>query len=231
MGKLKWVLGAVVAVAVLAVGGSFIYAAIDKEEAKPTLSSGDDSSDHSTGTTSAAVASGDITGTWKPTSASKLQYRVEETLLGAHNTATGSTNQITGTMTVAGTTIQTVDLAVDMNSVSSDRQQRDGQFRGRIMQTSTYPTATFKLTQAIDLGSVPAADTPITKSATGQLTLHGVTKTVTFDIKAQRTSKGTIEANGEIPVAFADYGISDPSGGPARTEDHGVLAFTVVFAK
>jgi hypothetical protein len=33
--------------------------------------------------------------------------------------------------------------------------------------------------------------------------------------------------NGSIPVVFADYGISNPSGGPATTEDHGILEFLV----
>jgi polyisoprenoid-binding protein YceI len=229
---LKWVIGAVAALVIVVVGGAFIYAAIDKPQAKPTLSADASSSDdESTATTSAAALSGDIGGTWKPTSASKFQYRVEETLFGARNTATGETNDVTGSMTVSGTSISAAELTVDMTSVSSDRTQRDGQFRGRIMQTATYPTATFKLTQPIDLGSVPAPGTVVTTSATGQLTLHGVTKTVTFTVKAQRTRSGTIEANGEIPIVFADYDISDPSGGPARTEDHGTLVFLAVFAK
>jgi len=228
MGKLKWLIGAIALLAVLVVGGAFVYSAIDKEEAKPTLSAVDTDN---TATTSAAASSGDISGSWEPTSASKFQYRVDETLFGAHNTATGQTNKVTGSMTVSGSTISAVELVVDMTSGSSDRTQRDGQFRGRIMQTSQFPTATFKLTSPIELGSVPAANSVITKKATGQLTLHGVTKTVTFDVKAQRTASGTIEVNGEVPVKFADYNINDPSGGPAQTEDHGVLVFLGVFSK
>ena len=230
---IKIVIAAVVGVVVLAVGGAWIYAAIDRPEKKPTLSSGSERS----GTTAAtsidapSAASGDIAGTWSPTSASVFQYRVGETLFGAKNTATGHTNKVTGSMSINGTTISAVELTVDMTSISSDRTQRDGQFRGRIMETSRFPTSTFKLTSPIDLGSVPAAGTVITKKATGQLTLHGVTKAVTFDVKAQRTPSGTIEANSEIPIVFADYGINDPSGGPAQTDDHGSIVFTVVFSK
>ena len=227
--RLKWVIAAVIGLLVLVVGGAFIYAAVDKPAAKPTLSATVDRND--TASTSPAAAAGDINGTWKPTPASRFQYRVEENLFGARNTATGQTNKVTGSMTVTGTTISAVDLTVDMTSVTSDRSQRDNQFRGRIMETSTYPTATFKLAQPIDLGTVPATGAQVTKKATGQLTLHGVTKTVTFEVRAQRTSTGTIETNGEIPVTFADYNIDDPSGGPARTEDHGVLVFLAVFAK
>ena len=224
MGRLKWIIVGIIGLAVLAVGGAFIYAAVDEPQAKPTLSATDD-------TEPATSETGDITGKWTPTAASKFQYRVQETLFGASNTATGETNQVTGSMTINGTTINAVELVVDMTAVSSDRTQRDGQFRGRIMETSRYPTATFTLTQPIELNEIPAAGTPVTRKATGELTLHGVTKTVTFDVKAQRLASGAIEANGEIPVTFADYNINDPSGGPASTEDHGVLVFLAVFER
>ena len=171
-----------------------------------------------------------IAGTWKPTAASEVGYRVQETLNGVANEAYGRTSKVDGTMTIAGTTIQTVDLTVDMTSVGSDRTQRDGQFRGRIMETSQFPTATFSLTRPLDVTPIPAEGKQLSAKATGKLTLHGVTKTVTFDLNAQRLG-ATIEAVGKIPITFADYDISDPSGGPARTEDHGILEFKVVFGR
>jgi hypothetical protein len=36
---------------------------------------------------------------------------------------------------------------------------------------------------------------------------------------------GTISVSGTIPVTFADYGIDNPSGGPATTSDSGSLEF------
>jgi polyisoprenoid-binding protein YceI len=225
MGRLKWLIVAVVVFAAAVVGGAFIYASVDEAPAELRLS---DSPTETTLTPSAE--DGDITGTWQATSRSVVGYRVKETLFGADNEAYGRTSEVEGTMTINGTTINAVDLTVDMASVSSDRTQRDGQFRGRIMETSTYPTARFKLTQPIELNVIPAAGAEIAEQATGELTLHGVTKTVTFDLKAQRTGS-SIEVNGKIPIEFADYEIDDPSGGPARTEDNGILEFLVVFSK
>jgi polyisoprenoid-binding protein YceI len=77
---------------------------------------------------------------------------------------------------------------------------------------------------------VPASGATVTARATGKLTLHGQTKEVTFDLKARRTGT-TVEVNGTIPVVFADWGIPDPSFGPAQVEDHGELEFLLVFAK
>ncbi len=67
------------------------------------------------------------------------------------------------------------------------------------------------------------------QSATGELTLRGVTNEVTFDLTA-RLENGRIGVLGEIPVVFADYGISNPSIGGITTEDDGLLEFVLVFA-
>ena len=36
---------------------------------------------------------------------------------------------------------------------------------------------------------------------------------------------------GSIPIVFADYNIDNPSGGPAQTEDNGLLEFALNFEK
>src|SRR5205823_5433952 len=127
-----------------------IYTRIDTAPPKLALSN-----DNSTATTAAgatvAPVSGEIGGTWSATPASIVGYRIQETLFGSSNEAYGRTSRVSGSMVINGTTVSTTNLTVDMTSVSSDRSQRDGQFRGRIMQTSTYPTAMFKLTSPIDL--------------------------------------------------------------------------------
>ena len=99
------------------------------------------------------------------------------------------------------------------------------------METSTYPTATFTLTEPIDLGTIPADLEQISVTATGELTLKATTKTVTIDLTARRNGDA-IEVNGTIPIVFADYGISNPSFAPTvSTDDNGVLEFLVVFSK
>jgi polyisoprenoid-binding protein YceI len=112
--------------------------------------------------------------------------------------------------------------------VTSDSGNRDNQFRGRIMDVATHPTATFRLTEPIDFGAVPDAEAPVTATATGDLTLRGSTNSVTFEVQA-RLIRSTIEALGDIPIVFADYGIPNPSGGPARVSDEGTLEFLLVF--
>jgi len=67
--------------------------------------------------------------------------------------------------------------------------------------------------------------------ATGDLTLHGHTRPVTFSLQAERTSAG-IEVSGSIPVIFADWDIPNPSfAGFVTTQNHGLLEFLIKFSK
>jgi polyisoprenoid-binding protein YceI len=120
-------------------------------------------------------------------------------------------------------------FTVDLTSVQSDESRRDQQFQGRIMDTATYPTATFELGAPVQLGSVPADGVSVTAKASGNLTLHGTTRPVSFDVTAQR-SGGTIRASGQIPVTFADHGIPNPSFGPVTTQDHGQVEFLLALS-
>ncbi len=167
-------------------------------------------------------------GNWTATQESQFGYRVEEVLAGVNTTAVGRSNQLTGSMTVDGTTVPAVDMEVQVATITSDESKRDENFRGSVMNTSEFPTATFHLTTPIELGSIPAEGQQITATATGDLTLHGVTNPVTFDVTAQ-ASGGKIGVLGSIPILFTDYGIQNPSYGPVKTHDDGLLEFVLVF--
>ena len=137
---------------------------------------------------------------------------------------------MTGSISINGKTVTAASFTVDMTTVTSDQQRRDNQFNGRIMDTSSYPTATFKLSQPIVLSSIPSTGVQGSTKATGVLTMHGTSKTVTFTLAGQRTASG-IQVTGQIPITFADWNIPNPSFGPVTTEDHGILEFLLVFRR
>ncbi len=157
-------------------------------------------------------------------------YRVTEVLFGQHTQGVGRTTKVTGSLNLAGSAITAAQFTVDMTTLKSDEDNRDRKFQGEIMQTSTYPTATFTITKPIELGSVPADGTQITASATGDLTLHGVTKSVTLEVKAQRNGN-IVDVLGSTNVKFADYKIDNPSNGAVTTQDNGTIEFLLTFTK
>ncbi len=239
--NVKIALASVVGVIVLAVGGFLVWFYVIKEDAPTAF---DESSldsvlgatttvapgDPVTTTAGVSTSSGDVSGTWTVAPDSQVGYRVKETLAGVDTEGAGRTSSITGTMTIDGTTVTATDLNVDMTTFTSDDSRRDSQFNGRIMQVSQFPTAKFKLTTPVDIGTIPTDGSSVQVQATGDLTIHGVTKPVTFDLTAKETN-GRIGVVGSTVITFADYGIENPSNGFATTGDTGTLELQLVFDK
>ena len=225
----RWLgIGAAV-VAVLAIAGPYTYIHFFEGEApRPFAVAASPSTTRPTGWTGSD--SGSVSGTWKLTGGSQAGYRVNEVLFGQNSGAVGRTSRVTGQMAIQGTSVTSATFSVDLTTVRSDRSQRDAQFQQRIMQTATYPTATFTLSSPIELPSVPANGANLTVRASGRLALHGTTRTVTVGLTAQR-SGDTIRVSGQIPVIFADWNIPSPSFGPVSTDDHGQIEFLLVFAR
>lgn len=226
---LWWVLGGLIAVVVVGYGAIFIYAKVlnDAPDALDESDLGAALSDSSHG---ASAGASDFDGKWKATRASEFGYRVQEVLAGVNSTAAGRGNDISGFLRIEGTSVIEVDVAVKVNSIKSNEPRRDTHFRDWIMNTDEFPKATFVLTEPIELGALPMGDEPVRTTATGELTLRGVTRTVTFDVTAQATA-GRIGVLGSIPVVFKDYGIRNPSMPGVNTEDHGELEFVLVFGR
>jgi polyisoprenoid-binding protein YceI len=218
---------AVVVVLVAVVVVPFVYIHFIQGDAPAPLSLGSSAPTTSGGAATPSGTAG-APGRWTVSDGSVVGYRVNEILFGQKNVAVGRTDQVMGSLTAKGATISAASFSVDMTTVTSDESRRDEQFDGRIMETSTFPTATFELGRPIDLGAEPSDGKTVKASATGDLTLHGVTRAVTFDVRARRDG-ATVRIVGSIPVTFADYGIANPSFGPVSTEDHGILEFSLVM--
>lgn len=218
---LRWTLAILAVVLVLGVVVPYVYINFIARKAPPSLAAS---------TNAVAPATGTLAGGWVAAQGSEAGYRVQEVLNGQSATAVGRTTAVTGKVTLTSTKVTQAKVTVDLTTVTSDEPRRDGQFQGRIMQTSQYPTATFTLTGPIDLG--PLATTAGSRSvkAEGTLALHGATRKVTVPLTVVR-SGATLTVSGQIPVAFADYGIDNPSFGFVKTQDDGVIEILMHLTK
>ncbi len=189
-----------------------------------TIASPNDTND------SGSTTDNDITGRWTITDGSEVGYRVKEVLGGVDTEGVGRTDDVSGIIDIQGTSITDVTFEVRVATITSDSNRRDSQFAGPIMETSVYPTATFQLTQPIELETIPASGTTIDAVAVGELTLHGVTREVTFDVSA-RIDNGIIGVLGSIEILFSDYEIDNPSNGFVTTGDTGLIEFILAFTR
>ena len=225
-----WLLGGLVALAVLVFGGTWLYIHVIEGPAPAPLSLKSAASQPATPSSAAASAS-TVAGTWKASSGSVVGYRVNEVLAGQNNVAVGRTSDITGSLTIRAGAVTAASFSVPIDTIKSDESERDAQFNGRIMETSTYPTGTLSLKSPIALGTLPADGIVRTYRATASLTLHGHTRSVTFPLEAERTTGG-IEVSGSIPILFASWDIGNPSfAGFVTTQNHGLLEFLIKFTR
>jgi polyisoprenoid-binding protein YceI len=252
--KKKWVLGSGIGAVLLVAAVVIVYVAFIRSDAPPPLTLNSvaatttrvAAADNAPAATAAAGAStttraaasnastSNLDGAWKITNASQVGYRVTEDLIGglANNVAVGRTNAVTGTVTVAGTKVTTVDASADLTKLTSDSSRRDGQVQDRILSTRTFPTATFKLSSPIDFSSIPAVGAENKGKATGDLTIHGVTKNVTIDVTYQLVSATEIRILGTVPMVWADYKIPSPTfAGVADVRDNGAMEFLIVATR
>jgi polyisoprenoid-binding protein YceI len=223
--RLRMIIIAAAVVVVVVVGGPFIYIHFIEGSAPSKLTL---SAVTASDTSGPAVP---LDGTWSVTTGSQVGYRVGEVLFGQNNTAVGRTTDVTGSIAIKGSTVSSGSFTVNMTSVHSDESQRDGQFRGRIMDTSKYPTATFTMSKSIDLGSLPASGVTKSVTADGNLTLHGTTRPVTIPLTVEHVGT-TIEVLGDVNLVFANWNIPNPSfAGTVTTQDHGILEFLLHLTK
>lgn len=223
--KTAMLLGAGIAVVVLgttaALAGPIFYrdVVVGTPDAAPTVAV-------TPGTSS--LTGTPISGSWRVASGSTAGYRVKEVLNGTDVTVVGKTSKVSGTVTLADDSITAADITVAVADIATDSGSRDEYFRTSALETDIYPDATFRL-------SSPVAATRLSSgkvtafTATGNLTLHGVTKTVTVPMKAALSGDGA-EVSGSIPVTFSDYKVAAPSLGFVTVQKQGAVEFLVKAA-
>ncbi len=215
-------------VLVAAVAGPWVYINLIKDDPPARLTL-DTIPGESTTSIAAADAQG-IDGQWSIATGSVVGYRVKEILLGQDSEGVGRSDAVSGSLVLSDNQVDTAEFAVEITTIRSDSSRRDSQFTDHIMDAATFPTASFKLSAPISLDSEITVGTPIQFQATGDLTLRGVTKSVTFPIDAQYDGS-TIQVAGSIEVVFADWGIANPSNAAVTTQDHGLLEFLLTFTR
>ena len=178
-----------------------------------------------------------LPGAWTIGADSVVGYRVRERLaeLSADSDAVGRTSSITGTATIAGSgtrlTVTAAEFSVDMTTLASDKRMRDNRLRTQGLETDTFTTSTFKLTQPLTIPEDGARGNTVIVTLHGDLTLHGVTKTVDIPAKAQ-VNGNLIQVLGSLSFPFSDYAIVAPNVANFVTvEDTGTLEFLVNLTK
>lgn len=215
----------------------------DADDSAAPSDEADESSTTTVATDTAGAAEGEgIDGTWTvDTSIGEFSYedstgtfvgfRIAEELQGIGSTeAVGRTPEVAGTLVADGTTITEVTIEADMGAITTNDSRRDDNV-WRALDTDEFPTATFVLTEPIDLGDDALAGNVAAVDAAGDLTIHGETRSVTFPLEAQLVGD-TVVVVGSLDIAFAEYGVEVPSAPVViSVDDHGPIELQLFFTR
>jgi polyisoprenoid-binding protein YceI len=138
--------------------------------------------------------------TWKmDTAHSEVKFKVKHLVI---STVTGNFNKFTGTVETSKDDLTDAKIAfeAEVNSIDTKNEQRDGHLKsGDFFDAATHPTLTFK-------SKAFTKKSGNDYNLTGDLTLRGTTKEVTFPVVYNGTVKGfggsfdvaAFEINGKI---------------------------------
>jgi len=144
----------------------------------------------------------------------EVRFIVREQLVGVElpNEAVGRSSAITGSILLDGA--GKVDssqsrISVDLGSLKSDRDRRDNFIKRRTLMVDSFPTATLSVTEIRGLPAVLPGSGTLALTLVGSLTVHGVTKSTTWQVTAVANG-GEFTGKASTHVKFGDFNLTQP---------------------
>ena len=143
----------------------------------------------------------------------------------------GRSGGVTGSLTIDGGQLTDADITVDMTTIVSNDSRRENAIRGAV-GASENPTATFVLTAPVELPDGIRDGEVVTVDAVGDLTVNGVTNSVTFTISALVRDDGFGVITGSTNIVFEDFDVTPPSAPiVVSIDDNGIVEFQLIVTK
>lgn len=131
---------------------------------------------------------------------SEINFTASSRFLDAHGTFNSWTADVA--LDPAAFDHSTVKLTIDPASINTRSDRRDAHLKtADFFDVAKYPTITF-VSKSI------ATSAPTAGTITGDLTMHGVTRSVQVPVTAVFYENGRGRFRGEFAVARRDYGLS-----------------------
>ena len=123
--------------------------------------------------------------------------------------------------------LEAFDIAIAASSLASPKGDIDKNMH-KALKVQEHADITFRL-RTLDTGTGEAAGIPL--KAIGTLTIAGVEREVTLDLKAQRAG-ATLTLTGGVDLLMTDFGVTPPKAmlGMLKTDAKVRVSFEVVVA-
>jgi polyisoprenoid-binding protein YceI len=154
---------------------------------------------------------------------SKMEF-VGSKVTGSHN---GSFEKFSGTIDYIGETEKSVvNITIDTESIKTDADGLTTHLKSPdFFDVAKYPKATFVSTEI-----KPGGDKGASHTVTGNLQLHGVTKSITFPATIA-VEPGAVTVNSTFAINRKDFGINYAGGADNLIRDEVVITLKVRAVK
>lgn len=140
---------------------------------------------------------------------SEVRFIVDEVLLGQDKTVIGITQSVTGDILADFGNLQNrqVTIIVDLSTLVTDSSKRNKTLKNTILESNKpdYQYGEFVSTELFGLPDTVEAGASYTVQLTGDLTVHGVTESVTFEGAITVESETRMSGSFEATIFWADY--------------------------
>ena len=158
----------------------------------------------------------------------EARFRVREQLVGFDfpNDAIGKTSQVEGSILIGPDGKLVTDsskFTIDLRTLASDRAQRDNFIRRNTIKTDSFPNAVFVPATAEGLPAPLPATGEMAFTLTGDMTIHGVTRPTTWQVKATRGASGAVTGTATTEFKFGDFGMTIPKVGRVMSVDDKIV--------
>ena len=149
----------------------------------------------------------------------KIEF-VGSKVTGSHN---GSFQKFSGDINYTGDpTTSRVNITIDTNSITADDPKLTEHLKtADFFDVAKYPQAKFE-----SVSIKPGGDKGASHTVTGNLTLHGVTKSVTFPATIAATADA-VTVNSDFAINRKDFGINYAGAADNLIRDDVVLKLTI----
>lgn len=165
---------------------------------------------------------------------SEAKVTVNEKLanLPAPSDAVLTTNAIQGQLFLGADTkpVEGAKIMVDLRTLKSDKTQRDNYIRTNTLKADQFPLAEYVVTGVEGWTGPLKEGQQSTFKLLGTMTIHGVTKPVTFDTTAMMQG-GAVMGTATTTFKFQDFGMTPPSVSIAKATDTIKLDLNIVANK
>jgi len=140
---------------------------------------------------------------------SEARFLIEEVLLGSPFTVVGTTSSLEGEITadLNDPSNAQVNIVVDVTTLVTDNGKRNGAIQRWILETSdpANQTAEFKATSFTGLPEQVTVGEPFEFQITGDFSVKGITKELTFDGSATLVSEDRLEGTAATEVLYTEF--------------------------